>query len=62
MALKVLICGNDATYCGKFSKNLLPHPSFEGFHKSFHNLTEFFREQCSRARAKFHVCHKMLGL
>ena len=46
--LKVPICGNYATFCGILSKNLLPQPSFEEFHKSFHNLTEFFREQCSR--------------
>ena len=56
MTLKVPICGNDATFCGILSKNSLPEPSFEEFHKYFHNLTEFFREQCSRARAKFHVC------
>ena len=55
IALNMPICGNHATFCGKLSKNLLPQPSFVEFHKFFHNLTEFFREQCSHARAKFHV-------
>ena len=39
------ISGNNATFCGKHSKNLLPQPSFEEFHKSFHNLKELFRKQ-----------------
>ena len=59
MAFKMPICGNNATYCGILSQNLIIQSSFEGFPKSFHNLTEFFREQCSRARAKFHVCNRV---
>ena len=56
VALKVLVFGNNTSFCGKSSVNWLPHPNFDVFHKSFHNLTIVFREQCSRARRKLHVC------
>ena len=44
MVLKVPIFGNDATFCGILSNNLLPQPSFDEFHKSFNNLTYVFAE------------------
>ena len=55
-AFNMPICGNNATFCGILSKNLFPHTSFGEYHKSFHNLTEFFRNQGLHARAKLHVC------
>ena len=40
MAIQMAICGNDATFCEKLSQNLLTQPTFEEFHKSFHNPTD----------------------
>ena len=56
MALKVIVCGNDAAFYGKLSKNLLPQPSFE----EFRNLTEFLREQCS-LRSRKNPCLLVLS-
>ena len=39
---------NDTTCCEKLEENLLPQPNFDEFHKSFHNLTQIFPEQCLR--------------
>ena len=37
-------------------ENLIQQPNFEAFRISFHNQSQIFREQCSHARAIFHVC------
>ena len=55
LAFKVIIWGNYATFCGIILKNLFSQPSFE----EFHNMPEFFCEQCSCARSKFHVCRRV---
>ena len=62
MALKVSICGNNTKFCEKSSANWIPQPNFDVFHKSFHNLTQIFREQYSPARAIFHVWFQPIHL